>query len=152
MNKHQKGLAVVEATIVLPLLLLLMLAVGEFGRALYQYSMLSKAMRAGALSIERDGGFYSNSALRAQREDDAKNLIVYGNKSAAGNSVLPGLTTSDVTIVTDYEYPFGSGNYYTELKVEYDWTPVFGDSFNTFFGNSISLNFPMKTSMVVRVM
>ena len=152
MKKYQKGLAAVEAWFVLPFLLLLMLASGEFGRALYQYSMLSKAMRAGALSIERSGDFYSNSGSRAQRESEAKNLIVYGSTSAAGSSVLPGLTTSDVTIVTDYEYPFGSGNFYTELMVEYDWTPVFGDNFNTFFGNSLSLNFPMRTSMVVRVM
>lgn len=152
MMNNQKGIAAVEATIVLPLILLLMLAAGEFGRALYQYSMLSKAMRTGALSIERSGDFYSNSGARAQRENEAKNLIVYGNTSGTGSSVLPGLNTSDVSIVSDYEYPYGSGNIYTELVVEYDWAPVFGDGFNTFFGNTISLNFPMKASLVVRVM
>lgn len=152
MMKKQKGIAAVEATIILPLILLLMLAAGEFGRALYQYSMLSKAMRAGALSIERSGDFYSNSGERSQRESDAVKLIVYGNKDGSGDAVLPGLTMSDVSIISDYEYPFGSGNIYTELIVEYDWAPIFGDNFNTIFGGYLSLNFPMKTSMVVRVM
>ena len=35
-GRRQRGIAAVEATLVLPLMLLLMLAIGEFGRALYQ--------------------------------------------------------------------------------------------------------------------
>ena len=48
-NRHrQRGLAIVEFAIVLPLLLLLSLATTELGRALYQQDTLNKAVRDGA--------------------------------------------------------------------------------------------------------
>ena len=44
-RQRQQGLAMVEFTLVLPVLLLLMLAFGEFGRMLYQYNVLLQASR-----------------------------------------------------------------------------------------------------------
>ena len=43
-----RGLAMVEFVIVAPLLMLLMLTVGEFGRVFFQYNTLTKAVREGA--------------------------------------------------------------------------------------------------------
>ena len=47
-NKSIHGLAVVEMAIVLPILMLLTLAAGEFGRAFIQYSRLSHRVQAAA--------------------------------------------------------------------------------------------------------
>ncbi len=41
----QQGVALVEFTLVLPVLLLLLLSLGEFGRMLYQYNVLLQASR-----------------------------------------------------------------------------------------------------------
>lgn len=43
--RAQQGVALVEFTLVLPVLLLLLLAFGEFGRMLYQYNVLLQASR-----------------------------------------------------------------------------------------------------------
>ncbi|MEJ2115423.1 MAG: pilus assembly protein, partial [Gammaproteobacteria bacterium] len=47
-NSHQGGLAAVEFVVILPILLLLMLASAELGRAFYQYNTLTKTVRDGA--------------------------------------------------------------------------------------------------------
>ena len=45
-SRLQCGLVVVELAITLPLVLLIMLATAEFGRAIYQYTTLTKAVEA----------------------------------------------------------------------------------------------------------
>ncbi|AEY01552.1 TadE family protein [Oceanimonas sp. GK1] len=147
----QKGLAAVEATLVLPLMLLLMLAIGEFGRALYQYATLTQALRGGALSMDRMGTYVDNPITRAEKESAIKNIIVYGNAAGAGNPVLQGLSKDNVSFSGIYELPADSGNYYSDIGVSYSWQPVFGSEFNTFVAGTISLDFPLSTNMTVRV-
>lgn len=57
MNKHQKGLAIVEFTIVLPLLLFLLFAVLDFGRVMYAGIVINSSARVaagyGAQSIDK---------------------------------------------------------------------------------------------------
>jgi hypothetical protein len=148
---RQRGLAAVEASIVLPIMLLLLMATGEFGRMLYQYNTLTKAVRAGAFAISRDGSWMDNPTTKLAEQDKIKNIIVYGKESAGGRPVLPGLSKDDIVVSNGDELPFGSAEYYSVIQASYDWTPVFGDSFNTFFGKTISLNFPLETSVTVRV-
>lgn len=141
LKSRQSGLAVVEATIVLPLLLLMMLAIAEFGRALYQYNTLTRAVRAASqipLISEVESG--------AGREGRLKNLIVYGSPQSGGTPILQGLTVDDVVVT----YPTIDGDGYYKIDVSYDWVPIFGSGLNTFFGGFISLEFPLKTSMTVR--
>jgi hypothetical protein len=150
-GRKQKGLAAVEATLVLPLLLLLLLAIGEFGRVLYQYATLTQALRGGALAIDRMGTYVDNHLTRAEKENTVKNIIVYGNALGTGNPVLPGLSKADVIFSGIYEMPAESGNYYSDVSVSYSWQPIFGKEFNTFVAGVISLDFPLDTSMTVRV-
>ncbi|GAA3722573.1 hypothetical protein GCM10022421_34170 [Oceanisphaera sediminis] len=146
--RHQQGLAAVEATIVLPIILLMMLAIGEFGRMLYQYNSLTKVVRAGS-HIVLDSDNYADITARNEREDKIKNLILYGSETGSSQPVLPGLAADDISF-TYIELPIDSGDFYYQVRVDYDWTPVFGSTFNTFFGNSLSLSFPLKTSITVR--
>ncbi|NHI01870.1 hypothetical protein OJHNALOF_02923 [Oceanimonas sp. MB9] len=148
LNKSQSGLAAVEATLVLPLLLLLMLAIGEFGRLLYQYNTLTRAVRAGA-QIEVDANNIFDSSAKASREQRITNLILYGNVTGGSNTLLPGMTSDDI----DFNYiqsPAGSGDWYYQVDVSYNWQPMFGASLDTFFGDVLSLSFPLSSSITVR--
>lgn len=150
-KEKQRGLAAVEATLVLPLIFLMMLAIAEFGRGIYQYSILTKSLKAGALVMDRMGSYVENPDTRADKENLVKNIVVYGNSSGSGNTVLPGLNKMDLSFSEIYEMPLGSGDYYSQISISYNWQPIFGDSFNAFFSEPISLDFPLDTSIAVRV-
>jgi len=78
--RAQRGLAMVELALTLPLLVLLMLAFAEFGRMLFQYNSLQQA--------SRDAGRYAASQawnatlgtldLNAALVSQTKNVAVYG--------------------------------------------------------------------------
>lgn len=93
MNKttRQKGVAAIEFAILLPLLLLIVFGITEFGRALYQYNTLVKATRDAAryVMMQNPGG---------TADPAAKCLAVYGNTSCTGTPLAPGLTVNAVTI------------------------------------------------------
>lgn len=84
----QRGVAIVEFALVLPLLLLLTFTVTELGRALYQYNTLAKSVRDAAryLSMQQPG---THTA-------EARNLIVYGNTAGTGTPLALGLTLAQV--------------------------------------------------------
>ena len=147
---RQKGLAAVEATLVLPIMLLLLLAIGEFGRVLYQYNTLSKAVRSSTrtVSVSPAANFVLDDEMMAR----TRNMILYGQETMGTTAVLPGLTSGDISFTGPYNIPVTSENRYVDVHVSYDWQPIFGDTFNTFFGNTISLNFPLQTSMTMRVL
>lgn len=96
MNKRQRGVAIVEFALILPLLLLLTFITTEFGRAIWQYNLLAKSVR--------DSVRY----LSLQTPDDAvaiakaKNLTVYGNLNGTGTPLAPGLSTSHVQVPTPW--------------------------------------------------
>lgn len=140
LRRRQKGIAIVEATIVLPVILLLMLAVGEFGRVLYQYNTLTKSVRAGA------GYFAEHSGL--DNIDKAKRIVVYGTNDISGQPVLSGFSTNDVTV----DSITVNGDFYVVVSAEYDWTPIWGGSFDTLVAGVISLSFPLVTSVTMRVL
>ncbi|OIN06662.1 hypothetical protein BFR47_04610 [Oceanisphaera psychrotolerans] len=143
---RQRGLAAVEATIVLPIMLLLMLTIGEFGRLLYEYNTLTKAVRAGArtASVSPNPGNFDVSLV----QDKTRNMILYGQETIGTKTVLPGLKAEDINVSP----LLIDGETYVQIHVSYDWQPMFGDSFNMFFGNTISLNFPLETSMIMRAL
>ena len=100
-SRHdQRGLALVEAAIVLPLLLLLLLPVVEFGRAFIQYSTLAHHGRtatrflADRVIADTTGVPDLSAALIAQ----AQQLAVYGRVVGGTEPVVPGLTPAAVTI------------------------------------------------------
>ncbi len=82
----QRGVALVEFALILPLLILLALIATEFGRALYQYNTLAKSVRDAAryLSVQAPG----------TRIAEARNLVVYGSVTATGAPLALGLTTA----------------------------------------------------------
>jgi Flp pilus assembly protein TadG len=88
MKKIQRGVAIVEFALVLPVLLVLTFTVIEFGRALYQYNTLTKAVR--------DGARYLSMQMPNTNVAEAKNLMVFGNTAGTGNPLVLGLSLTNV--------------------------------------------------------
>jgi Flp pilus assembly protein TadG len=86
----ERGIQLVEVTIVIPIFLILFAATAEFGRYFYEYTTLAKAARGGAR--------YLSSTLIGSGEGKAANIVVYGNPGGAGAPILDGLSTSQVKI------------------------------------------------------
>ena len=90
----EQGVQLVEIAIVVPILLMLFAAVGEFGRYFYEYTTLAKAERVGAR-------FMSAKSIDSTSTDwvaATKKLVVYGNTAGTGTPVLPGLSINNVDV------------------------------------------------------
>src|ERR1700741_973894 len=88
-RRDERGLQLVELSIVIPVFLMLFGATAEFGRYFYEYTTLAKASRAGTR--------YLTTAMVSGTEDaTAKNIIVYGNPAGTGAPILTGLSTTHV--------------------------------------------------------
>lgn len=92
-RRRQRGLAAVEFALLLGPMLLMLLGVAEFGRAIYQYDTLTKATRSAARYLSA----YSPLDV-AYPTAAAKCLAVYGNTACSGSPLSPGLATSQVVI------------------------------------------------------
>jgi len=143
------GLAVVEFTILLPILLLMMLAVAELGRAFYQYTQLEKIARDTVrfVSEAASAGTTGTVNLTETLISQAKSLALNGGDNNSG--FLPGLEDTDVII----SQLAGS---YILVEISYDFQPMlFGSSLTlpTFgLGDDINLDFKLVSSAVMRVL
>ncbi|WP_076542205.1 TadE/TadG family type IV pilus assembly protein [Shewanella sp. UCD-KL21] len=149
----QQGVAAVEMTILLPIMLLLIFATAELGRFLYQYNTLTKLVRdagvyLGAHADTRQTSNLPNPFIDAECGNciaETKNLLVYGSTNTGTTPQLSGLTTSDITIT---ESPAGSRR--LVISVSYDWQPLFGEKLVSFgFGDDVDLSFNLNTHYAV---
>ena len=92
MRTRQKGTAIVEFALILPLLLLLTMITTEFGRAIYQYNTIVKSLR----NTTR----YLSLQTPNTQITEAKNLVVFGNIAGTGAALVPGLTLAQVATPT----------------------------------------------------
>jgi Flp pilus assembly protein TadG len=94
MNKSQKGVAIVEFALILPLLLILTFITTEFGRALYEYNIVTKAVRDAVRYLSMQDP--SIATTEPAKVAIAKNLVVYGNPAGTGSPLASALTLSQV--------------------------------------------------------
>ncbi|MBV1786952.1 pilus assembly protein [Marinobacterium sp. D7] len=156
-RRRQRGLAAVEMTLVLPVLLLLMLATAEIGRMLYQYNTLTKAQRNGVRLLATQLNYGQQSSLEdcptlgGTLPDNlinrARNLIVYGAEGGGATPILDGLATANVGFC---EVPALNE---IQVHVEYDFTPMLFNSLPRFgSGADINIDFPLDSSVSMRVL
>ena len=100
MRRDSHGLAAVEMAIVLPIVMLLVLPIGEVGRAFIQYSRLSHRVQVGARFVA-DNAYQGSTGIpsltntvRAQ----ARNLVVYGTTAGVGTPAVPSLTPALINV------------------------------------------------------
>lgn len=157
----QRGVAMVEFAVALPLLLLLLLGIAEFGRMLYQYNSLLQASREAsryaASAVWDSDGAEPGEGLKTR----IRSVAVYGipdrsNSSACPSPqapgdpdpcppVVPGLTTGEVTVSA-------VGNEHIQVSISYEFQPVIGNSLPALIGNAIPLNIPLIATTVMRVL
>lgn len=129
MKTRQKGTAIVEFALILPLLLLLTFITTEFGRAIYQYNIISKSVR--------DAVRYLSVQTPGTHTVETKNLVVYGNTAGTGTPLALGLTSTQV--LTPTWQTAGSNpliNTVTVTVSGYQFKPLFGSVFGLSFAGT----------------
>ncbi|OHC30168.1 MAG: pilus assembly protein TadG [Pseudomonadales bacterium RIFCSPLOWO2_12_59_9] len=147
----QRGIAMVEFAIALPLLVLLLLGIAEFGRMLYQYNSLLQASRdAGRFAAGQAWNatlgkvdLPSGGALETQ----TKNVAVYGVPANPNGypSVVPGLTAADVQVSAQ-------GTDHVRVSISYIFQPVIGTGLPALIGDAIPMNFPLVATTIMRAL
>lgn len=97
-KQSMRGAVAVEMALLLALMLVLILGVAEFGRALYQYNTLAKAVRDAARHLSQFNP--NDTSTYGEVKEDATCLAVYGSLSCGGEVLVADLTTDMVSINT----------------------------------------------------
>ncbi|MGH8437797.1 MAG: TadE/TadG family type IV pilus assembly protein [Pseudomonas sp.] len=147
--QRQQGVAMVEFTIALPLLLLALLAFGEFGRMLYQYNSLLQGSRDAARFV---AGQAWNSTLgrvevSAELECMTQYVAVHGAPSKPPCSLqgIPANTTVQVSKVA------GTDDH-VQVTISYVFSPLIANGIPAFIGGGVALNFPLVATTVMRAL
>lgn len=92
----ERGTQLAELSLILPILLLLIAGVTEFGRYFYTYTTLAKATRAGAR-------YLASRPYNNEETAKARNLVVCGttDECESAAAIMGGLTTSKVEITAN---------------------------------------------------
>lgn len=150
--RYQKGLAAVEFTMLVPLLLFLFIATAEIGRLLYDYNTLTKAQRNGVRFLASHATTGQTNSIPDVYVDQATNLVVFGEitdtdgNGDAREPLLEGLTVAGVT----FDAP---DNDQVRVTVSYNYTPMVFDSIPTFgLTNPIPLGWTLSSSVTVRAL
>lgn len=147
--RAQRGLAMVELALTLPLLVLLMFAFAEFGRMLFQYNSMEQASRDAGRYVASQawnstlGTVQLSTALIAQ----TRNVAVYGVPANPNGypAAAPGLTTGNVTVSA-------VGTDHVRVSIAYTFVPVIGSSIPALFGSSVPLGLLLTSTVVMRAL
>jgi len=112
--KDQKGESVVEFVVVLPLLIILLFGIIEFGIILYDKAVVTNASREGARFgiVYREPGSEITCAdiTNVIQTYTANRLITFGSPSNATPSYVPNDCNpgsgNDLTVTVSYEYDY----------------------------------------------
>jgi hypothetical protein len=137
--KEERGSQILELAIALPVMLMLIGSVAEFGRFFYTYTTLTNAVRAGA----RHACKWERNASWTVPE--TSKLVVYGDYSNTSKGpILPGLTTSNVVVQANGP-SVNAIDSVTVKIVNYKYQPIFDLGKLTGI-SSLSLNIDMNAS------
>ena len=145
---HQRGLAMVETAITLPLLLFVMLAATEITNAFVTHTTLTKAVRDGARWAAEEAidttGFNLTPALKVE----VQNLVVYGNRKGTGTPIVDGLAPEYVTVTR-----IGTSDNIEVRVRNYPYTGILGTVLPTFgYGSEIALLFNLDATVTMRAL
>lgn len=146
----QRGVAMVEFAIALPLLLLLLLAIGEFGRLLFQYNSLLQASRDAGRFVAGQAwnATLGKVELSADLMSKTKSVALYGAPANPNGypPMVPGLTAADVSVTEVV------GANHVQVSITYTFRPVIGGTIPGFFGAPIPLGIALSSTVVMRAL
>ena len=146
LKQKQKGIAALEMTLVLPVLLLLLFPVVEFSRLLYQYNALSKVVRNASRYLISNAGVGSTGiiTITPQTTANAIALFTYGDLNS-NTAILPNLDATSFSVSV-------SGKFVT-VTASYPWQPIIATTLPSFVSSqSFDLSFPLVTRYTMRTM
>ena len=147
-RKDERGLAMVEFMIVLPVILFIMLGVTEIGRVLIRYNTLTKALQDGArhASVYGLAGGSQVVNIDAALNSEIRNLIVYGNAAGSGTPVLDGLTPGQISVTVPQPG-------WIQVDASYPYVPVMGTRIPSFgLGATPTMSFSLDASVTMRAL
>ncbi len=137
-RRQQFGIAAVEFTITLPLLLFLLFVSAEVGRLLFQYNTLTKAVEDGARYLAGNVRAGVATDTLAATVVNAENLVRYGSLTGT-TALLPGPGT--VTVATQTS---AAGTNPIIVTATYTYDPmIFPDAVAVPFWQNIQLAIPL---------
>ena len=139
--RDERGLQLVELTIVIPIFLMLFAATAEFGRYFYEYTTLAKAARAGAR-------YMSTAIDPVAEETNVQKIVVYGNINGTGSPILPGLGLGNVKITRTGGPIVSMPETVTVEIINYKHTPIF--DLGKLTKSKFSTNVNIKPSVTMR--
>jgi Flp pilus assembly protein TadG len=144
---RQRGLAASEFVIVLPVVLLLLFATAELGRAFYQHNTLTKAVRNGARYLAEHAIKDATGVINIDgtTETATKNLVVYGNTTGSGEPLLEGWSTDKVT-ATEADLA------HVQVSATFTFQPLFARIPTFGFGPDIALDFNFQSAVTMRAL
>jgi Flp pilus assembly protein TadG len=147
LNRHrQRGLAIVEFAVVLPILMFLLLATAELGRALYQQDALTKAVRDGARYLAANARFGTGALFDSAAFSAARNRVLCGSNSCGVDTLLPGMALGDVTAAAPDARNI-------EISAQYIYQPILGSVLRPIgFGSDIPLTFTLTATATMRIL
>lgn len=148
-SRSQAGVAVVEFVIAMPLLLFLMLATAELGRAFYQYTALEKAVENGAryLADFAEVGLTGTVEVTAEQRTQVRNLIMYGDIDGdSGSLVVPALQAADITAEPAADLPD-----HIRVSISYPYRPLFPDfPVLGWIATRVAIDNPLRAQVTMR--
>ncbi len=118
--REQRGQEIIEFVMMLPLLALLLAGAIEYGRAFYQYNILSKSVRNAARYLSA-AVIASDGTIPATYVTNTKNIAVLGNISS-GTPVLPDLSAGQISVSSTVAAP---GEIYVTVSASYPFQSLF---------------------------
>ena len=143
----QAGLATVELALVLPVVLFLLFATAEIGRAFIQHDTLTKAVRDGARYLASNARSGTGATMNTAAFTEAENRVVCGRLNCGSNErFLPGLDTTDVSAqIVDADH--------VEITARYTYLPIFGTILRALgFGRDVSIGFDLTATSSMRIL
>ena len=116
--RRENGTHMVEFAIALPVMLMMLAGLAEFGRFFYTYTTLTSAVRAGA----RHACKWERNASWTFPE--TSNMVVYGDFGGSGTAILPGLTTANVVVQANGPSVYNIDSVTVKI-VNYKYKPLF---------------------------
>jgi len=138
----------IEMVVITPVLLLLLLGVGELGKAFVQQNTLNKSVREAARQVAGQAllGTTGTVLITADIDSAARNLVVYGNIAGIGSPRLPELSVDHVSVSN-------AGNGMVLVQADYPYIPITGPVLETFgFGEGPGLEVALTASIVMRAL
>lgn len=105
-RRDRRGAAAIEFGLLVPLFMMFLLGVVEFGRVLAQSNAVEKGVRAGvALAVRSDNPIIAASA----QETAIKNLVRYGNTAGTGSVLVDGWSGGSGTVAISVVRTYSGG-------------------------------------------